>query len=229
MTDNSPISSLLQYLPAIYQDDPFIGQFLLAFEKILVGRSDDVAFPAVARDKARFPEKGLEEKIAALATYFDPQQTPEEFLPWLASWTAFTLRADLPVQKQRDFIANIIQLYRRRGTRQNLQDLLSIFTKGQPTVIETPPAGFQIGVRSTVGDKTILLGGERPHYFHVKIALSRMPKKARERQEQIARALIDLEKPAHTDYELSFDSPSIRIGVHSTVGVDTLLGNRQEE
>jgi hypothetical protein len=45
----------------------------------------------------------------------------------------------------------------------------------------------------------------------------------------IARALIDLEKPAHTFYELVPIFPSMRIGWHSTVGVDTLLGTTQGE
>jgi len=31
------VSSYLQYLPAILQEDPFMGRFLLAFEKILSG------------------------------------------------------------------------------------------------------------------------------------------------------------------------------------------------
>ena len=226
MTDQpaqSP-SSLLQYLPAIYQDDPFIGQFLSAFEKILLGRPDGVPFPDV---HARFPPQGLEESIAGLAVYFDPMHTPPEFLPWLASWTAFTLRADLPIDRQRNFIANIIQLYRWRGTKRNLQELLAIFTTGTPTIIESQGVEFQIGVHSTVGADTFL-GGGPPHYFRVTIALPRMAESVRSRQLQIARALIDLEKPAHTFYDLIPISPTMRIGVYSTVGVDTLLGTPQE-
>ena len=46
---------------------------------------------------------------------------------------------------------------------------------------------------------------------------------------EIARALIDLEKPAHTFYELIPVFPSMQIGRHSTVGVDTLLGTAQGE
>ena len=102
-------SSLLQYLPAVYHEDPFLGRFLLAFEKILLGRQDDVAFPPV---DVNFPGLGLEECIAGVAKYFDPSQTPDEFLPWLASWTAFSLRADVDVTKQRQFLARIAQLYR---------------------------------------------------------------------------------------------------------------------
>ena len=41
MVDTQP-SSLLQYLPAIYREEPFVGRFLLAFEKLLFGRDDGV-------------------------------------------------------------------------------------------------------------------------------------------------------------------------------------------
>jgi phage tail-like protein len=227
MADNpsQASSSLLQYLPAIYQQDPFLGQFLLAFEKILLGRQDDIPFPDL---DVNFPVQGLEETIAKLATYFNPRQTPDDFLPWLATWTAFTLRADLPIEKQRDFIARIIQLYRWRGTKQNLQELLKIFTIGVPTIIELQGERLQIGVNSTVGEDTIL-GGGPPHFFQVTIALNRVTETVLNRQLQIARALIDLEKPAHTFYELIPSFPTMQVGVHSTVGVDTLLGTVREE
>lgn len=227
MADNSlqSPSSLLNYLPAIFQEDPFLGQFLLAFEKILLGRNGDgVPFPEAGGGS---PAQGLEEIIAGLPAYFDPMQTPEEFLPWLAGWTAFTLRAALPTDKQRQFIANIIQLYRWRGTRQNLQNLLAIFTTGTPTISESPGEEFQVGVHSTVG-QDIFLGGGPSHYFRVTIALPRMAESLRSRQLQIARALIELEKPAHTFYDLIPISPTMQIGVNSTVGVDTLLGTAEE-
>ncbi len=213
MTNNvsDPSSSLLQYLPAIYQQDPFLGQFLLAFEKILLGGSDEIPFPDVGVD---FPHEGLEETIADLSTYFDPRKAPDEFLPWLANWTAFTLRSDLQPDRQREFIANILQFYRWRGTKENLRNLLSIFTIGLPTVTE--------GTNSETGEQA-------PHYFEVTITLDRAPQAVIDRQLQIARALIDLEKPAHTSYQLIPSFPTMQINIHSTVGVDTLLGARQEE
>lgn len=202
-------SSLLQYLPRIYQQDPYVGKFLTAFEKILLGRQDGVAFPEVGTN---FPHQGLEETIAGFATYFDPQQTPEEFLQWLAGWTAFSLRADLPLDRQRDFIANIIQLYRWRGTLQNLEKLLGIFVPhtnvslSPPKVTDTPQAG------------------DPPHFFRVTILLDRTTPAVVNRQATIAHALIELEKPAHTDYKLNLFFPSMQVGVHSTIGVDTYLG-----
>jgi phage tail-like protein len=209
-------SSLLQYLPAIFQNDPFIGQFLLAFEKVLLGRPDGILYQ----------EKGLEETIASMATLFDPEQTREDFLPWLANWTAFTLRADLDVNKQRKFIAQIVQHYLLRGTKKNLEDLLRIFTDGTPTIVEATDAEFEIGVHSTIGLDTYLSGG-MPNYFKVTVSLPdlRSNPAELERQLLITRSLIELEKPAHTIYDLDVIFPSMQIGIHSTVGVDTMLGS----
>ena len=41
---------------------------------------------------------------------------------------------------------------------------------------------------------------------------------------EIVTAIIDMEKPAHARYELEVVTPVLQIGVHSTIGVDTLLG-----
>ncbi len=204
-------NSLLQYLPAIYQQDAFIDQFLQAFEKLLLGRQDDQLFPPLKRNsvEVHFPQHGLEETIAGLAAYFDPQKTPDEFLPWLASWTAFSLRADLPSDKQRDFIANIFQLYRWRGTKQNLEKLLAIFVPHTDVSLSPPKV-----IETT----------DPPHFFLVTILLARTTPAVVFRQAAIARALIELEKPAHTYYKLDVLFPSMQVGVHSTVGVDTQLG-----
>ncbi len=214
------INRLLQRLPSLYQDNDFLDRFLAAFEKILFGRDPE---PGIL-----FPFDGLEESIAGLSTIFDPYETPEKFLEWLSDWTSFTLRSDLDITKQRDFIANIIQLYRRRGTKENLKKLLSIFTVGTPAVMESASSEFQIGVHSTIGQDTVL-GGGAPHFFQVTISLPRESPESLERQMAIAQALIELEKPAHTHYTLEVTYPSMQIGVYSTIGVDTLLGTEINE
>jgi phage tail-like protein len=175
---------LPSYLPAIYRDDPFLGRYLWAFEQLLLG---------------------LESEIGTLAALLDPTETREEFLPWLSSWVAFTLRADLDVSQQRAFIARIVPLYRRRGTKQNLSDLLSIFTRGAPTITEP-------------GDT------DPPHHFTITMPLPRAAPDVILRQSAIANALIELEKPAHTSYAFDLQFPTMQIGVSSTIGIDTLLG-----
>jgi phage tail-like protein len=212
-------STLLEYLPALYREDAFAGQFLSAFEKILLGRDQEAGVD--------FPFAGLEKIIAEIATLFDPQETPEKFLGWLADWAAFSLRADLDVSKQRDFLASIIQLYRMRGTKANLQNLLKIFTVGVPAVTESTTNEFQIGVHSTIGLDTYINGGAA-HYFRVTISLSRAAPEVQAHQGEIARELIEMEKPAYTYYDLDIVFPSMKIGQYSTVGVDTLLGTGED-
>jgi phage tail-like protein len=171
-------------LPAIYREDSFLARYLWAFEQALLA---------------------IEQQIDGLAQFFDPTQARADFLPWLSAWVAFSLRADLGESLQRRFLAQIAPLYRRRGTLQNLQELLSIFTRGGLATIEEDPA--------------------KPHYFRVTM---RLPKDdapdMQVRQSAISHALIDLEKPAHTYYDLLLLFPTMQIGKTSTIGVDTLLG-----
>jgi phage tail-like protein len=156
-------SQLLQYLPAIYtealQEAPFLDAYLQAFEQVLLGPPD-------AR---QLPTEGLERTIADLERFVDPAIAPEAFLPWLAGWVALSLHADLSPNQQRKFIANMVQLYRRRGTKASLYKALQIFTTFTPTITEeaTRPE-FQLKVHSTIRQDTYLSGG-RPHRFQVTI------------------------------------------------------------
>lgn len=172
---------LLSLLPAIYRDDEFLGRYLSGFEETLLD---------------------FEQKIDSLSTLFDPMTAREDFLPWLSSWVAFSIRADLAVDQKRSFLSRIVPLYARRGTLLNLQELLGIFIHGTPTVVES----------------------DDPFHFHVSIQLPQAPPAVLLRQSTIAHALIDMEKPAHTFYDLELIFPTMQIGVTSHVGVDTLLG-----
>src|SRR3954469_16841473 len=113
--DRKTPSKLLDYLPGIYRGQEVLSAYLSAFEKVLIGRKDDLRIPAVQQEGAS--SSSLEETIANIAALFDPITTPKDFLPWLASWAALSLRADLDPEQQGSFIANIIRLYRRRGTK----------------------------------------------------------------------------------------------------------------
>ncbi len=215
--DPNAASSYLQDLPAIFSEDPFLGRFLLAFEQVLTG------LPGLAgREPA--PPHGLEEIIATMALLFDPKETREEFLPWLASWVALGLRADWTPAQKRDFLANIVPLYRRRGTKDNLAELLRIYTGLSPVITGAGDSDFQIGVHSTIGMDT-QIGGSVPHFFRVSVTMPNPDPPTLQRQRQIATALIELQKPAHTDYELDILFNTMQIGVRSTIGVDTLLGS----
>ena len=215
-------SSYLENLPAVFQQDAgeggvtFIGRFLLAFEMILSGLGDP-------------DSPGLEERIDRVHTYFDPgagkppsERAPNEFLPWLSSWVALTLREDWEEEEKRRFISRVVPLYRQRGTKAGLEELLRVYT-GLGVEIYEFNQPLQIGVSSTVGIDT-LIGGGPPYYFLVKMLLETPDPVALAHKQEVARAIINLEKPAHTYYDLEIEVPTLQLGVNSTVGVDTLLG-----
>ena len=247
-------SDLLNDLPAIFQagstpDQPnFLGRFLLAFERILLGSSEV---------SSEVPQPGLEEilgggaiagpgqilksvvALAGIQRYFEPgvrlregnlqlldpsERAPAEFLPWLASWVAFSLRQDWNEVEKCQFISQIVPLYRQRGTKNGLENLLRAYTglPGRNVEILEFTQPMQVG-NAVVGINTVV-GGGAPHYFLVKMSLPAPDPAAKLRKEQIARAIIDQEKPAHTDYDLRTEVPTMQIGVRSTIAVDTLLG-----
>jgi len=219
--DPNQLSSLLASLPAVFQEDRsgaapnFLGRFLLGFEKLLLGLGEP-------------EELGLEETIAKIHGYFEPgaemapdQRAPAEFLPWLAGWVALTLREDWDELRQRDLIAKAASLYRLRGTRRGVEEFLRIFTRLGVEIDELGTA-LQVGVHATVGVNTLLDGGS-PHFFAVRVLLPSPDPALIKAQRGVARAIIDLQKPAHTYYSLSVATPTLQIGVHSTVGADTLL------
>jgi len=68
------------------------------------------------------------------------------------------------------------------------------------------------------------LGGAPPHFFRVQLIAPKLSAPELEVQSRLAVSLIELSKPAHTDYELEIVSRQMQVGVYSTVGLDTILG-----
>jgi len=218
---------LLNYLPAIYHEEndanqaSFLALYLRAFERILFGgallKSEDSA-----EDPSEIIEPGLEEEIASIPSLFDPMQTPEEFLPWLANWAALSFQVDLSVERSRNLLAHIIPLYRIRGTRKYIEEVLGLCLDTFVLVTDTDIPEFQLGNRSTIG-VDIYLGGGPPHFFTVRLIAPKLSEYQKEAQLAIAHATLSLAKPAHTSYDLALVSPRMQVGVHSAVGVDTVL------
>ncbi len=124
-------SRLLDYLPGIFADDPFLDGFLRIFESIW---------------------DPLGRQIDQLYAYFDPRLTPPDFLPWLGTWVDVVLDENWPEQRRRTLIRRTADLYRRRGTALALRDYLEIFTGYAPVILEESddPIPFHFTVVFTV-------------------------------------------------------------------------------
>ena len=177
-TTEKRYSSYLEYLPALYKSDDFTGRYLCIFEDIL---------------------KPIEGIIDNLSFYFDSGTAPQSFLPWLTSWLGLVLDERWPVEKQYELIKSAVELYRWRGTRRGLSEYLRIYTSVAPQIIEnmyTP--GMQLGSGIQLGATQLGEGEGQAYCFTV---ILNVPK-ASIIDIDIVRAIIEMEKPAHTTYIL---------------------------
>lgn len=195
--------------------------------------------------------QGLEEVLDALPNHFSPwvstaggkldaaSSAPDEFLPWLSQWVALSLRTDIfqsdanttqaaaaeqNRQRRRQFISQMAELYRYRGTKRSLIGLLAIFTGSRPDEI-------------TIQDQV----DGQPFFFKVLLPLERLKtgsnRASFERIKELAHSVIRLEKPAHTRDLLVPAVRTIQIGrgwpsdpnrtpYNIQVGVNTRLGSK---
>ncbi len=203
-------------LPAWLRRDERLGQVLLAFERILDGADLPQGTPEPAAP-------GLTVTIDRLATFLRPgpgedpaRRAPAEFVPWLARWVAVSLRDEWDDETRRRVVAEAMQLYRLRGTREGLRRMIGVYV-GLPEAV-------------TIVEFTAVV-----HLFQVEVRLPSRDPKALARYDRSIRAIIDQEKPAHTFYGLRFSLPSMQIVHQPTkdrpgllLGVNTLLGSMSQ-
>jgi phage tail-like protein len=149
----------------------------------------------------------IEEILDVIHHYFDPYEAPEHFLPWLGSWSAMVLEEDWPLEKKRRLIRKAIELYRIRGTVKGLKLFISLFTGHEPDIKENewPFRGWRIGATSEIGtDSVVLPPVNLAHTFIVEMPVSYKDVSP----ESVIRIheIIQMEKPANTQYYLRFAS-----------------------
>jgi phage tail-like protein len=185
----------LEYLPSLYERDEFMGRFLMLFESFW---------------------GPIDAQISNVHHYFDPDLTPAQFLPWLASWFDLVLDEFWSESQQRELLNSVIWLYRRRGTRVALQRYLEIFTQHPVEILEKRAKNMNLGSKARLGVGVALGTGNMPHTFTVRLQLSEIKapegldvdaaarEVARLQKQRLAliERMIVADKPAHTSYRL---------------------------
>lgn len=209
------VKAYQDYLPRVYQDPkkPFVGQFLKVFEALLSGGPEPIE---------GWSGKGLEQVIDTLGDYFVPEKTPTEFLDWLAGWVGLVLRGEWSEEARRELIQEIVSIYPLRGTKHGVERLVKIYAEASVTITDSAEP-LEVG-KSRVGVDTVI-GGLPPHFFTVSIAFSEPDAQKLSEKARAVRALLDLEKPAHTYYALTFRGPTFQVGIENRarLGKDTLI------
>lgn len=232
--------SYLRYLPATYQEDKegreFLERFLAIFESI--------SFE-------------IEQEIAGVAKYFDPQVVNAEFLNWLGTWIAVLRDNNWPEEKRRELLKRAFRLYKTRGTTRGLQDMVELFTESKTLIVEhyrfqTP---MVLSANSTLGNSTVvgksftkrLVLEESSRIGEFALIESDEPagkpfeagafdftflvdtsKLKTDAQMQALHRLVEEEKPAHTQCFLRTGGNVMQLGLHALLEIDTKLSNGSE-
>ncbi|HEX8475973.1 MAG TPA: phage tail protein [Pyrinomonadaceae bacterium] len=212
-----PRTSYLRYLPAVYQEDErsrdFLERFLALFETFF---------------------GGLEREIDHVARYFDAaaDATSGEYLRWLSSWLAVGVDKSWTEEKLRALVLRAPALYRKRGTREGLEEMIEIFTGERPLVIEHFQRKCGVAsdekTRSEDATSSIIdierlftrLYGDDPYCFCVLLK----PFQVRtEEERKTVRRILDAEKPAHTCAGMHVLQPWVYLDMHTYLGINTYL------
>jgi len=184
-------SKYINFLPEIYRVNDFPGRFLMLFESFL---------------------EPVSAQVNAIDNYFDPDLTPAEFLPWLASWIGISWDVPITDERKRVLLRKSLQLFQSRGTKDALKEFLEIYTGGKAEITEHKTRNMKLGKQARLGH-TIALGKRNlPHTFSVDLAVpsevseqfkNLSPERAEALYRQMVVSLINTQKPAHTACDLS--------------------------
>lgn|SRR5574341_38393 len=218
MRDLAEKKRYMDDLPSVFEKagDDFFERYLKIFEKILSGINDGVKIDGKEM-------QGISSMLDTVSELFypykeDSREVPLEFLDWLSTWVGLTLKEDWSVAKKQEVIANIIPIYRLRGTRVGLNELLKIYI-GEGAVVYDSYAPFQVGVNSTVEIGTAL---GAPNFFMVEATLPDLAG-MKQRTKNI-KALIEQEKPVHAEYEIHWTvKTALQVEVTSAVEENTFV------
>jgi phage tail-like protein len=208
-------SYLDAYLPAIYRDDADSADFL---ERWLGNIEGFYTY--------------IEENIEHADSLFDPRITPKDMLDWLAGWLGLVLDPAWSERRRRFFIRYAHEFFRYRGTLPGIEIAVRLYTDENPTPdLFNPDCWGRSDVRVIerfltrevsnyiYGDPTDNDNSNGTAHRFTVLA----PHRLDDEQAAMVERIIELERPAHTAFELKRYWDVFRVGT-ARVGRDTQIG-----
>lgn len=234
VTAYCPRQSYLRHMPELYQQDQesaaFLEQFLSVFETSFTD---------------------IQSEIETMTQYFDPAGTPSESLAWLEGWLAADEYQDWPESASREYLSRAPELYKRRGTRTGLRDVIELYlrhaTDGSPESttaereesVDTPgptdssadtPTSHRLFFLDR-SDLDEIEGGADEAVFESLLPTDRSlvvfcgPFEATEHHEAIEQ-IVETETPAHVDATVLTLEEEFFLGSDSFLGLNSTLGTQ---
>lgn len=247
------LSSLLGYLPAIFQELPEnttnpppplpVGRFLMAFESILLGlpksrpeERADLQQPGFEEILGGALQQGTSDKLLdGIQRYFDPgPDYPSDPLKVqnynrapseFLAWLAGWVALTLRDDWTDDHKRKFIA---KAVQLYRIRGTVAGVTQFVQTYTGGPPVQIsEQGAQFQLGVHSQIGVDtilDSGTPFFFRVKLTSSDPLGFQKQKEIVTALIELQKPAHTSFSLEVETLQFQIGVNSRIGADTLLG-----
>lgn len=197
-----PRQSPIVHLPSIYQEDPGGSKFLERF---------------LALFGTFFAE--MEEKIDKISSTFDPDGVAGPYLTWLSRWLALDIAESWDEPKLRTLMKRAPELYKLRGTRQGLSQMLHIYSGVEPFIVEQHQLKH-MQESSELRQMFTRLYGDNPYCFCVMLP----PECVRsDKQRMMVENIIEDQQPAYAEGRLVILQPWMHADMHTYIGINTVL------
>lgn len=220
-----PGHDLLTRLPRVFSRERLAGDFLQLMLAPLEGVLDDLDARAQLRQLLVLPDA-----------------TPEELLPWLASFVGLVMDQRWSTEVRRRFLAETVPLFRTRGTLGSLARMLELALGVRPVLLEQfrmrgvaqledggATAGAVLGggmrVGGALGATESVVAGAVDDVFATHAHRFSVFLPAGADVEDRARFILDSHRPAHTVYDLCTLDSGMRVGLGLHVGVSSFVGH----
>lgn len=194
-----PAASWIDYMPSIYRrsdsDSHFLERYLGIFQTVYEEIDDD---------------------ISVMASRFDPESAESDFLKWLSGWLGIADTSIWTEEQLRTLLLNAVRLYRMRGTKAALSEMIELYTGEKPFIIE----GFEIkDVADSLphGKKLLEMYGGNPYTVTVLVNPGH--------DQEIIRRIAYQMMPLTTELNLVELDPYIFLDNYTYLGVNSSLGN----
>jgi len=236
-----PVRGYLRYLPALFQGEgPVESREVLRVRDTALQRWGG-GLPEEAHTVIEVDEDPIRrflflfqhmmttvtDRIDRIVDLTDPMSCESKFLPWLASWVGFQLDEALPIQQQRELVRRAIHLYRTRGTRGGIEEMVRVLTSAPVRVRERQKAKAAVlGQCTIIGGRDIVeryqLDEPPGHYLMEPSVRSktsfftlvlepreRFKNRFGERAAPVLRRIVQVvsgERPTHVMFTIEFDA-----------------------
>lgn len=157
-------------LPALYHEDEFAQRLTAALDVVVAP---------------------IYSVLDNLPAYLDPAIAPLDFVEFLARWVGVELDETWPEARQRQLVGDAVRLYRWRGTRRGLREVVQLYTGVEPEIEDSGGVAWSPvpgGALPGSADPSLLVRVRVPDITAVNVAR--------------LEALVAAAKPAHVPHRV---------------------------